>query len=112
MSYNKPRTMPAVIANGTDTSTLVALLDGLMVGIQTPATLTSTSFTFVVCGTPDGTFVPLFDSEGNQVSITVAGSRGYTLTTAEADAIAPWPFAKLVGDQNEAAERTLLVTKK
>ena len=112
MSYNKPRTMTQTIANGGTTSDMVPLLDGVMVGIQMPDTITSTTMTFKVSGTPAGDYEDLYDSEGNLVSVTVAANRSYTLTTAEADAIAPWPFAKLVLDQAEGAERSLVVVKK
>ena len=112
MGYNKPRTMPATIPSGETTTGVIALLDGVMVGIQTPGTMTSTAFTFKTSGSPAGDYEDLYDSEGNQVSVAIAATRSYTLTTSEADAIAPWPYAKVVGDQAEGAERELVIVKK
>lgn len=110
--YNKARTISATIASGGTTTDVIPLLGGVAAGIITPAALTSVTFTFTVCDTATGTFVPLYDSAGNLVSITVTTSRAYGITGAEADALAPWAFIKIVGNAAEAAARTIVVVKK
>jgi len=64
------------IANGAQTSDDLDLarLGEQVVGILTPASMTGTAMTFTVCfiGT---TFVPLHDSTGAAVSITIGSSR-------------------------------------
>lgn len=108
----KPRVMTATIASGSTTSTPIPFLDGTIVGIITPAALTSVTFTFTVSDSNDGTFVTLMDSAGGQPSITVTTSRAYAITGSEADALAPWAYFKLVGNASEGAERSIKVLKK
>jgi hypothetical protein len=111
VAYNKSF-VTATIASGGTTSEAIPLLDVAMAGFITPAALTGTAFTFTVCNTADGTFVALYDSEGNPVSVTVTTSRAYGLTGSEADALAPWPFAKIVSGSAEGGERSIVVCLK
>ena len=111
VAYNKGF-VTATIANGATTSDAISLLDQVAGGIITPAALTGTSLTFTVCNTVGGTYVALYDSDNNLVSMTVTVSRAYAFTGAEADALAPWPFVKIVSGSAEAAERSLVVCLK
>ena len=113
MSYCKPIVQNLTMASGARVTEAIRIGDAVLVGFSTPAALTNTSFTFKVCTTKDGTFLDLYDSAGNIVSITVTTSRAYTLTANEADAIAPWGYLQFYGAvQNEAAARTIITTKK
>lgn len=102
----------ATIASGQTTSGEIDLKGGAMVGIITPSALTSTTMTFTASDKEGGTFVPVYDSEGNQINITVAASQAIALTGVDADALAPWSVIKLVGGSAEGADRTIYVKMK
>lgn len=110
--YRKPITRDVTIASGATVSNEIELRTYMLGGIITPAALTSTALTFQVSATKGGTYVPLYDSGGNQVSITVTTSRGYAITDSEADALAPWGFVKIVGGSAEGADRVLKLALK
>jgi hypothetical protein len=75
-----------------------------LVAIETPATLVSTSLTLKACATKDGTFVPVHDSSGNAVTITVGTSRYITLQPAQFGLL---PYIKLTTAATETATRTI-----
>lgn len=110
--YRVPQHMTLTIPASDDTTNVLELRDYTSFGIITPATLTSTTLEFHVSDAKDGTFVPLYDSEGNQIIITVTTSRAYGLATGDADALACHQFAKLVGGSTEAAARDIVVAMK
>lgn len=112
MSYKKPETRTVSIASGGTTSDMIPLGDYMLAGIITPSALTSTAITFTASDTKDGTFVAVYDSDGNQVSLTAAASRAIGLSGAEADALAPFQFVKVVCGTAEAAARTLTLCLK
>ena len=112
MSYRPSRRQTVTIPSGDTDSEVIKLLDGVLMGIITPALLTSTSMTVKVCDTPAGTFLDLVDSEGNTPTLTVTTSTAYGLVGTEIDAVAPWPYAKLVGGSSEAADRDIVVCSK
>lgn len=107
--YVHPVIQTADIANGQTTSQALRVTGGVICGLITPAALTGTAITFTACDTVDGTFVPVYDSDGNQVSVAVAASRALGLSGTEADALAPWPFIKLVSGSAEGAAREIKV---
>ena len=47
------------------------------------------------------------DSDGNTVTLTVAVSQALGLAGLEADALAPWPYIKVVMGSAEGGARTL-----
>lgn len=110
--YKKPATRTITIAASGTTSSVIELGDYVVQGLITPAALTSTAITFTACGTKDGTFMAVYDSDGTQVSLSAAASRAIGLSSAEADAMAPWQFIKVVMGSAEAAERTLTLVLK
>ena len=110
--YRKPISLVATIANGQTTSGEIELRDYALAAIVTPAALTSTAITFTVSATKGGTYVPLYDSAGNQVSVTVTTSRAYGITGEEADALAAFNFIKLVGGSAEGAARDIYLCLK
>ena len=59
-----------------------------------------------------GFFTPVWDSEGLQVTVTVAVDKAYSVTGNEADALGPWPFLKLVSTDDEGADRDFVVVIK
>ncbi len=93
------------IANGQTVSDAVDLGGLRPIALVTPAALTGTSFTFQ--SSVDGTtFVPVYDSSGSQVSVTVSTSRFVVLS--------PTSFAgvrhlKVVSGSAEGAARTIQI---
>lgn len=109
------RLVPFAVANGASTSDDHNLLGHVIVGVFTPAALTSTTIAFDQRFVPDpaapntGTWVPVYDSDGNEVSITVAAGR---FTAINPTAL---PFAgqtRIRTGSAEGAARTIqLVTR-
>lgn len=96
----------AIASSGT-TSAAVHADAYAMFGLVVPAAFTGTSITFTVSA--DGaTYQALYDSAGNQVSVTVAQGQSYDLPSE----LASWPFWKIVSGSSEGAARTLVVVKK
>lgn len=72
--------------------------------IHLPSGWVGTSITFQVAEKYDGTYKVLNDDAGNQISITVAASKGVPITDAvKALAIASCGWMKIVSDQTETA---------
>lgn len=91
--------------------TTSAAIDGqayAFYGLIMPGTITSTAMTFTVSDKSDGTFVALYDETNTQVSVTIAASRAYNLP----DALAAWPWFKIVMGSSEAADRSLILCAK
>jgi len=107
-----PVTQTANIASGGTTSQALRLGGKMVVGLIMPAAFTGVAITFTVCDTVGGSYVPCYDSDNNAVSVTVAASRAYGLSGAEADALAPFPYVKLVSGSAEGAARAVLVLMK
>jgi hypothetical protein len=108
---------PSSPATGTITattqdSTVVTLLDGVLVGVKTPATLTSTSLSFKGCNRANGIFRHIYDSEGNKPAMTVTVGIGYSVAGSELDALSVWPYFKFVTDVPEPAVRSFVVVSK
>lgn len=113
MYRGKANQVTVAVASAGTTATPVIRTDGYAItGIITPATLTSTAITFTACTTATGTFVPVYDSDGSQVSVAVAADRALGLSGSEADALAAWPFIKLVCGSAEGGDRTFAVCLK
>lgn len=98
------------IAITAATSDAKRVTGGVIVGLLMPAAFTGTTITFTASDTFGGTYGPVYDSDGNQVSLAVAASRRIGLSGTEADALSPWPFLKIVSGSNEAAERLVKIT--
>ena len=93
----------ATIANGAQTSGVVSTGGLTISSIKTPATLnTITSLTFTVCETSGGTYVPLYDETGTQLSLTVAAGRAYALPLYW---FAGWQYVKLIPNVAATADR-------
>lgn len=77
-----------------------------------PAAFTGATVTFTASRTVGGTYQPVRDSDGNVVSIPVTVSASFSLTGAEADAIAACDFIKIVSAGAEGGDRDIGFTKK
>lgn len=106
-----PRTQNqnAVIASGASTSQAIRIHPVASLAIQMPASFTGTALAIHGCATKGGTFAAIEDADGNAVSLAAAAGDRISLTGEEYDAVVAWPYIKLVSNQNEAAERTIVV---
>jgi len=108
-----PRLVTVTIPSGGTTPTSpIVMGEATMLAFITPAALTSNTMTFTTAEGADDSVVPVYDSAGNQVSVTITTSRAYTLTGSEADALAPLGFIWPVLNAAEGAERTIYCWKK
>lgn len=90
------------ISNGGTTSAAIKTSGMSLVGIQFPATMTSTAVTFTVSS--DGTtFVPLYNSSG-ALSYTIAGGRFLAINPADFYGAT---YFKIVLGSSEGAARSL-----
>lgn len=80
--------------------------------LQFPAVFSGATLTFVSSTTVGGTYQPVRDSDGNIISIPVTAAANFSLSGAEADAIAACDFIKLVSASAEGADRVIGFTKK
>lgn len=108
--YGPPKEMRRYLIDISDSTTIgpaTMLAHYKLAGIYLPGTLTSTAINFLVAEAIDGTYVQLNDVGGTEVAVTVAASRGVGITGAQAAALAPWMFVKVVMGSAEAADRIL-----
>lgn len=103
----KPRQDSIAIASGQTTSAAIRMGDYVIAGLIAPGALTSTTGTFYACATQNGTFCPIYDSDGNAIIFTLSTNRAVGISGAEADAIAGFPWIKLVLSNPEGADRVL-----
>lgn len=73
----------ATIASGQTVSGAVDLEGCALVGAFLPATLDGTALTFLACDTAGGTYLPVHDADGDEVTATVAASRYLILDPAD-----------------------------
>lgn len=96
--------IPVTIASGQTTSSAADLGGYQLVGIQTPAALTSTAITFTAATGAAGTYTAVYDYAGTQYTLTVSTSRWVYL---EPVVFAGMRYIKLVGGSSEGADRTI-----
>jgi hypothetical protein len=96
-----------VIASSAQLSSAVENKYGFELGIVVPAAFTGTALTFEVSANGT-TYQPLYGTDGNAVSLTVAQGRSYPLPAA----VSFWPYFKVKSGSAEAGARTLVVVIK
>ena len=102
-------TQDAVVANGGTNSSSVDLNGHVLIGIATPADLTSTSGELQT-SIDNETWLPIYDREGNQFTLELAASRFIAIPPGD---IAGLHNVRIVVGSAEGAERTLkLVCRK
>ena len=95
------------IASGQTESEALGLGAGVIVGIQTPAALTSTAMTFKVSSDGENTYKDMYNDAGTQVSVTVAADRFIRFVPQD---FAGVESLKLVMGTAEGADRDIIVT--
>ncbi len=102
------QTQSVTIANGATSSDAVNLNGFGMVALITPAALTSTAVTFT--GSQDGVnFVPIYNTSGTQLSITVSTSRYIEFVPGDFVGL---NYLKLVGGTAEGGDRVIQVVSR
>lgn len=101
--------LSAVITISTTKSAAINCGGMSLVGFIMPAAFTGTAITFEVSNALAGTYVPLYDSSNNPVSMTVAVSRAYSVNPA---LFVGWQYLKLVSGSTELAGRTIICNLK
>jgi hypothetical protein len=97
-----------VIANGQTKSAAVDLQGTNLIRINTPAQLTGSTLTFEVSA-DNSTFVPLYDSAGTAISVSMGTSRSIVVPATSFIGIR---YLKLVSGSAEGAERTFSLMSK
>lgn len=97
----------ARIASGQQLSDVIENKYGKETGVVIPSAFTGTALTFEVSAN-NSVYQPLYGTDGNAVSLTVAQGRSYPLPSA----VLPWPYFKIKSGSAEAAQRTLVVVFK
>jgi len=93
------------IANGQQSSSVIALDGFALVGIYLPAAFTGTALTFEACDTAAGTFLPVkAGTGGSALSYTVAQGTFVAIDPKDFQGIA---FLKIKSGSAEGAARTL-----
>ena len=93
------------IANGATVSNAIDLAEMVVVAIQTPSALTSTTFTLQ--GSSDNsTFAAITNFDGTDYTITVAASKYIVLALYELVGVR---YLKVVAGSAEAAERNIIL---
>lgn len=106
----------ATVASGASQSGELNVGDWTYAGLVMPSEWTTADITFLVSNKSGGTFVPLYDDAG--IEVTVKASQGTAVGLANAAlALAPWRYVKLrsgtsASAVNQAGDRTIEVVLK
>jgi len=102
------QTPTATFDDGATESDVLRVGDYLPAGIKTPAGWTTADITFTACESEGGTFVPLYNTDNVQVTISGAvASRWYGITPQD---FAGTPYLKLVSSVAQAGGDGLIVS--
>ena len=73
----------ATILNGQSQSQEIDLGESQLVGLVMPATWTAANLTILAASSPGGTFNPLHDEGGTEITITAAAARQISISSAK-----------------------------
>lgn len=102
----------ATIATSGTVSDAITLLGNNLVGLIMPSTWDGGNITIQACDTSGGTYVDVYDSNGNIATITGGASRMIGLTGSIMQAVANAPYIKLKCATAVAASRSIVVLSK
>jgi hypothetical protein len=103
------------IASGAALSGAIDIRPYTMMTVHMPAAWTAASLGFYVSTSKGGTYLPLYDDDGNLLQIdSPAASKAYTLPAAVAAShfIKLWSQDGSASNTNQAAARTLILDLK
>lgn len=111
--FQEFQTNTAIISNGGTLSPTISLYGNDLVGLMIPASYDGGNITIQGSNAQDGTFVDVYDSNGNIVTATVGGaSRIVGITGSFLQAVANIPFIKLKTATAVGADRSIIVLSK
>lgn len=93
----------ATIANGASLSDAVGVGRRLVTGLNMPASWTAADLTFTGSDQPSGTFNAIYDSDGNELTVSASSGRAIALTPAEMDALSAFAAIKIRSGTSGAA---------
>jgi hypothetical protein len=106
-------TASVTISNGGTISGEVNKADNNLFGFVIPSTWDGGNITIQGCEVSGGTFLDVYDSYGNLITVTVAGSsRIIALTNNHLQAIAAIPYIKLKSASSVSADRIIKIIVK
>ena len=97
------------ISASDTTSSAVDLGSNRIFALHLPAAFTGTGVSFTIAPEIDGTYQALYDDAGDEISLAVAQGEAIGITGANASALAPCRFVKIVSNDNEIADRTIKI---
>lgn len=115
--YRKVSVRSATIASGGSQSGEITVNDGRVTGIQMPADWDAANLTALGSNAEGGTFYPIYDSDGNELTISAADDRYLSLSAAEQELLSAPKVIKLRSGTagapvNQTADRALSVILK
>jgi hypothetical protein len=100
------RTILVEIESGSDTSPAFAYGGGFPRGLVMPSAFDGATISFLGSNERDGTFVPVYDDAGAQVSVAVAAGRYIALNKSSLMGI---PWIKIMAASSQSAKRSLFL---
>lgn len=110
----RTKVIPVSIASGASQSNVIDLEGLSMLAIEMPSQWTTAALTFLAAPDSTGTFLPIYDDGGTEVTVAApAAARMISLDTI-ALKLAPYRYVKLrsgtaAASTNQAAARTLKI---
>lgn len=98
-----PSYAQTIIRAAGTTTDAIGLAGQTVVGFITPHVFASTTITFSMCDTIDGTYITIKDSSGSAVSFTVSTDGYYGFKYDQIGAFLGVRFLKVIGGSSEAA---------
>jgi len=95
------------IASGATTSNALDTQGYPVTGFILPSTFDGTALAIHASDAEAGTYVPLYDSDGNAIAMVVAASRAVGLTGVDGQAISAFRWIKLVADAQATTDTVI-----
>ena len=95
--------LTATIAVSGTTSNALDIKNWTPVGMVLPSSFDGTTITFTASDSEGGTYVPVYDKTGTQISYTVAASRAIKIVPED---LAGFEFIKLVAGSSQTTTDT------
>lgn len=105
------KTQTATIADGATTSGEVDTEGYPVTGLLLDAGFNGTALAISASDVTGGTFLPIYDSDGNAIAMVVAASHAIGLTGVDAQAVSAFRYLKFVADAQTGATVITVLSK-
>lgn len=117
MNQRLPSSVNAVISSGASLSNALDTYGARDLAIQMPPAWDAANVTFAASDAVDGTYNPVFDDAGTEVSVTAAAGHFIVIGTATKQALGAAQFIRLrsgtaASPVNQSGDRTIVVVLK